>query len=157
MRWFIPAIAVFCVGCAGTSDAPPSDDARLVALLEAHPVTKARLENAAGHRIQVLWSEVVPGPDGPRLSRRSYRLGAEYFYPASTIKLCAALAVLEWLHEQKDPSAPNLTTPFRIHPLTDKRQDRRCGSEGAERSPDARTSAREAVRSFGQPGLQLLL
>lgn len=47
------------------------------------------------HRIQVVVSEVVEGADGqPALQRHAYRADAEYFYPASSIKIAACVAAL---------------------------------------------------------------
>ncbi|MEM7354754.1 MAG: serine hydrolase, partial [Acidobacteriota bacterium] len=74
------------------------------------------------YRLQVLLGLIEPGEDGaPRLVQHGYRLEAEYFYPASSIKLCAAVAALEEvgrLAEATDlPIEP--TTPMIYHPLFD--------------------------------------
>jgi beta-lactamase class A len=48
------------------------------------------VEKADVYRLQVL----VAVPSGGTLRRRGFRVDAEYFYPASAIKLCSAVAVL---------------------------------------------------------------
>ena len=71
-------------------------------------------------RAQVLISEIVTNRSGQiELKRHAYRLGAEYFYPASTVKLCASIAALQTV-ERLQPSA--LATdladvPMKIAPL----------------------------------------
>eukprot|EP01018_Ginkgo_biloba_P014892 Gb_40177 [translate_table: standard] len=49
-------------------------------------------DNAERFRFQVLVSEVAHDQQ-PRFVRYAYRVDNEYFYPASAIKLCAAVAV----------------------------------------------------------------
>ena len=58
------------------------------------------LDKAPDHRVQIVLSELVPQPDGrTTLRSSSYRAGAEYFYPASTIKLLGAIAACERFDE----------------------------------------------------------
>ena len=46
--------------------------------------------------IQILLSEVREDPGGvPTLRRHGFRVDAEYFYPASSVKLCGAIAALK--------------------------------------------------------------
>ena len=52
---------------------------------------RAVLERAAEHRVQVALAEVTPAG---KLERHGLRLAAEPVYPASCIKLCAAVAAL---------------------------------------------------------------
>ncbi len=71
-------------------------------------------------RAQVLISEIVTNNSGRiELNRYGYRMGAEYFYPASTIKLCAAVAALQTIEGLQPPSpAIDLTdVPIEIAPL----------------------------------------
>lgn len=59
------------------------------------------LDQAATYRFQVLVS--VPSPSGSGwLEREGFRVDAEYFYPASAIKLCSAVAALETLTELRE-------------------------------------------------------
>ncbi|QDU32383.1 hypothetical protein KS4_04150 [Poriferisphaera corsica] len=67
-------------------------------------------------RAQALLSIIQP--DGS-ITRHGYRLDAEYFYPASTIKAFASVAALIRLHELNQQDNISLTpqTPLAIHPL----------------------------------------
>ncbi len=65
------------------------------------------LDEAARYRFQVLVS--VPSPDGSGwLEREGFRVDAEYFYPASAIKLCSAVAGLVALTELRDAKGPQV-------------------------------------------------
>jgi Beta-lactamase enzyme family len=71
-------------------------------------------------RAQVLISEVVTNTFGQTtLKRHGYRVGAEYFYPASTVKLCAAVVALQAVEKLQPPSlATDLAdVPMEIAPL----------------------------------------
>lgn len=75
--------------------------------------------HAEEFRLQVLVSEPVVDPDGNvRLARHGHRVDREYVYPASAIKLLAAVAAVETLGEMA-ASDPRLcdTTPLAIWPL----------------------------------------
>ena len=54
--------------------------------------------------------------------RHGYRVDAEYFYPASTIKLCTAVAALAELPRLRAATGLPLTacSPLRFHPLPDR-------------------------------------
>jgi hypothetical protein len=96
------------------------DSALLRRLLDAHPGLRPVLARAAHHRVQVVLGLVEPGPDGrPRLVQHGYRAGEEYLYPASTVKLLAAVAALEWLAELRASTGQPLDvdTPLLFHPL----------------------------------------
>lgn len=78
------------------------------------------LAAAEAHRVQVLVSEVVVAPGGaPGLRRHGFRVDAEYFYPASSIKLCAAVAALQELERLRSEkgTADLLEVPMEIAPL----------------------------------------
>lgn len=72
------------------------------------------LERPADFRLQVLVSRVVEG-DVPRLERHGFRVDAEYVYPASAIKTCAAVAAVATLEEFGLP----LDAALVYHPLFD--------------------------------------
>lgn len=80
---------------------------------------------AAGHRVQILVSFVERDGGAFTLERHGFRVDAEYFYPASAIKLCAAVAALQTMSALKVPagryrSRPRripLDTPLVFHPL----------------------------------------
>lgn len=71
-------------------------------------------------RVQMLIAEVVTNQSGRvELKRLGYRIGAEYFYPASSIKLCAAVAALQTIEQlQAQHHTPDLLeAPMEIAPL----------------------------------------
>jgi hypothetical protein len=62
----------------------------------AGPALLAAIRRAELLRVQILISEAVERPGAPaRLQQHGFRVDAEYFYPASSIKLCAAVAALQ--------------------------------------------------------------
>lgn len=90
-------------------------------LLSAYPGKFSRvLQAAEEHRLQILISAVITNSAGrPVLERAGYRVGAEYFYPASSIKLCAAVAALQTIEQLGASSnCPDLLlAPMEIAPL----------------------------------------
>ena len=97
------------------------DDAELLAILRADPRLASVLEDPERYRLQVLLTEVAPASDGygdddgahsapceatttttttrttttrATLRRRAYRADAEYFYPASAVKIYGAVVAL---------------------------------------------------------------
>lgn len=94
---------------------------RLRHMIEAELPSGGRIvERPDEHRLQVLVGEVVRAPDGTaRIRRHQFRADAEYFYPASAIKLCAVVSAaqeIERLARTADPSI-GLGTPMVFHPL----------------------------------------
>ncbi len=76
--------------------------------------------DAKRYRLQVVLGLIESPSEGrPRLVQHGFRLEAEYFYPASSIKLCAAIAALEGLAELAASAGLKLdeTTPLVYHPL----------------------------------------
>jgi hypothetical protein len=86
----------------GASTAPPD---ALSAILAAHPEWFSTvLAKAREHRLQILYTQI----DRDALNRPSFRsfsygLTDAYFYPASTVKLPAAVLALEKLHDLAVP------------------------------------------------------
>lgn len=81
-------------GCASRDTATEGGLARDLAA--AGPGVRSVLSAPADFRAQILISEPVTNRHGiVRLKRHGYRVDAEYFYPASAIKLCGAVAVLQ--------------------------------------------------------------
>src|SRR5690349_667371 len=79
------------VVAAGMEDS--IDDVALADCLARSPEKfKKLLADPAKYRMQILVSEVMEAGMGARLRRFGYRVDAEYFYPASAIKTCAAVA-----------------------------------------------------------------
>ena len=72
------------------------------------------------YRVQILIAKVVTNRSGRvELRRSGYRVGAEYFYPASSIKLCAAVAALQTIEQLQSQhhTSDLLETPFELAPL----------------------------------------
>lgn len=121
-----------CASAPSNSMRPPAQNLNsLSALLASDP----RLTHVAGeaprYRLQVVLGTLEPGPDGTsRLVQRGFRLDEEYFYPASSIKLFAAIAALERLEGLRRTTGLPLTvdTPLVYHPLFP-------GEERADRDP----------------------
>jgi len=88
-------------------------------ILRSHPGLEKVLDAAHDYRLQAVLGLVEEGPDGPRLVQHGFRLGAEYFYPASSVKLFAAVAALQRLAElrQETGLALDRDTPLVFHPL----------------------------------------
>lgn len=103
MRAVLVTLCLAVSGCAMQAKVSTGGDQRkssaeiadLSPRLLANPALARVLERAKERRVQVLLSRVVYDKRTGlrRLERAGYRLGAEYFYPASSIKLAAALAV----------------------------------------------------------------
>jgi hypothetical protein len=90
------------------ADAPPApapavpDSEYLARILQSRPERfRIALDPAlaAAHRIQILVSFVERRGDSFALDRHGFRVDAEYFYPASAIKLCAAVAAVATMRE----------------------------------------------------------
>ncbi len=79
------------------------------------------LDEAARYRLQVVLGQIEEGEAGRRLMQHAFRADAEYFYPASSIKLCAAVAALEELAALGEATglAIDATTALLFHPLFD--------------------------------------
>lgn len=95
---FLALLAGFLAGCAARPPLPVHD---LTSFLQPATGPLATvLADPATYRFQVLVSEVVDRPGHPpELRRHGYRVDAEYFYPASSIKLCAAVAALQCVEQ----------------------------------------------------------
>ena len=105
------------------------------------PAAAARLDDPAAFRVQVLISGVETAAGQPaRLVRSAYRLGAEYFYPASAIKLAAAVAALQTVERLNaaNGSIDLIETPLRIAPLF-------AGDPSQEDDPTNRAEGRITV------------
>ncbi len=95
--------------------------ADLTPLLQARPETFGRwLADPETYRLQILIAEVTTNAAGqPSLRQWGYRVGAEYFYPASAIKLGAAVTALQTIEAlQAEQHSPDLlAAPLTIAPL----------------------------------------
>lgn len=111
-----------CAGGRGGGKVPPvkSEAPGPLAALLARPAVAERLRQAPELRIQIVLGRIEDGADGKSALRQlGWRAGEEYFYPASAVKLFAAVAALEKLHElQKETGlAIGADTPLVYHPL----------------------------------------
>jgi hypothetical protein len=95
------------------SAAEPPDP--LASILRSHPGWfDAVLARAEEHRLQILYTQIDRDAENrPAFRSYSYRLTDAYFYPASTVKLPAAVLALEKLHDLAVPGL-NRDTPLRI-------------------------------------------
>jgi hypothetical protein len=60
------------------------------------------LENPSKYRLQILYTQINrDNKNRPSFVQHAYRSGAEYFYPASTVKLPAAVLALEYINTLK--------------------------------------------------------
>lgn len=110
------------VATPATHPAPSPIDAPepLRAFLASSVRLRDLASKAAEHRLQVVLGWVEEGTEGrPALRQVDFRAGAEYFYPASAIKLFAAVAAAERLEALRSETGQVLTleTPLVYHPL----------------------------------------
>ena len=91
-------------------------------ILHADERLASQVADASRYRLQVVLGQIAAdAAGGARLVQHTFRAGAEYFYPASSIKLCAAVAALEHLTELASSTGKPIdeTTPLIYHPLFD--------------------------------------
>ncbi|MCB1008943.1 MAG: serine hydrolase [Acidobacteria bacterium] len=113
-------VALLAAGCATKSPVLAPADPPLDAILASDAALRADLETATDRRIQVVLGWIEPGDAGrPVLRQAGFRSGAEYSYPASSVKLFAAIAALERLETLRAETGLDLTldTPLVYHPL----------------------------------------
>jgi hypothetical protein len=107
--------AALTLGAAALGSTPAAHHDPLAAILRSHPEWfDSVLARKGEHRLQILYTQ-IDRDAGNRPVFRSFSLGLtdDYFYPASTVKLPAAVLALEKLN---DLAVPGLTrdTPLRI-------------------------------------------
>lgn len=96
----------------GSMAARSAADVALEQLVRADPELAPTLDEAVRRRIQILVAVPSIGPDGKETLRRArFRVDAEYFYPASAIKLCVALGATEKLAELRDETTGPSDSP----------------------------------------------
>lgn len=95
----------------------PSTDFDLENVLREDPELAPLLDDAERRRVQVLVGLPYETLDAKGIHWIGYRADAEYFYPASAVKLCVAVAVVEKLEELRSSyGAPELelTSPLKV-------------------------------------------
>ena len=119
-RFLLPVLGATGLSC-GCADIHRNQTADLAPVLQRCSNKFDRgLALPETFRAQVLLAEVVTNRLGrPALKRSGYRVDAEYFYPASAIKLCAAVAALQSLEQLQvqAPASDLLEVPLEIAPL----------------------------------------
>ncbi len=109
-------------GCRGGESARLPAPEPLGGILTRDPELAEWTRSAEEHRLQIVLGWLEEDGSGRSVLRQSaYRAGAEYFYPASSIKLFAAIAALERLAELAGETGLELgpDTPLVYHPLFD--------------------------------------
>jgi len=97
-------LTILATSCAaflqGPAEIQQGDSRYLTEMLEADPRLSAFLAHASAHKIQIIFTQVDRDKAGdPRLTTYSFRDDADFYYPASLVKLPVALATLEKLRE----------------------------------------------------------
>jgi hypothetical protein len=132
MHGMLALLAILAI--AACPQDPPRDLEALLAKNSARFAAVAK--NASEHRLQILLAEPVQRPDGSVELRRSrYGDPQRYFYPASSIKLCAVVGALLELNASnaREQTQLGLDTPLAIEPrfpgdkLIDKDPSNRAG------------------------------
>ncbi|MBV1924048.1 MAG: class A beta-lactamase-related serine hydrolase [Flavobacteriaceae bacterium] len=87
-------LLILCVSCEKKTTTTPLDNA----LQSQHPAIKKVMDNPEGHEIQILYSQIDTNEDGETVfTDYNFQLNNQnYFYPASTVKLPAAILALEF-------------------------------------------------------------
>ncbi len=97
-----------------------ADNDLLTQILQSHEGLAATMDRPADFRVQIVLGLVEEGPAGtPVLRQQGFRTDAEYFYPASTVKLFAAVAAAQKIAAIREETGYgiDLDTPMMIHPL----------------------------------------
>jgi hypothetical protein len=99
-------------------------DAIFAEVLRSTPTLRGLAAEPERYRMQILFAEILPEENGKiSLKRYAYRENAEYFYPASTVKIAAAASAIQVLEAlQKEHTWISVDTPMRIHPLFEDEQ-----------------------------------
>lgn len=108
----LPAFALLCVPQSPVPEVSPRD---LAALLAKEPALAKVVAASKEHRLQILLAEPVRRASGTvGLVRSQLGDAQQYFYPASSIKLCGAIAALLQLneHNRAHGTAHGLATQF---------------------------------------------
>jgi hypothetical protein len=128
---------------AATAAAAATSDERMRDLLASHPGLRQVVDAAPEFLLQVVLGLVEEdGAGEPVLVQSGFRLGAEYFYPASAVKLFAAVAALERLAElRQETGLPiDADTALAFHPLF-------AGEELEDADPSNLAGGRITVRA----------
>jgi hypothetical protein len=121
MKQLVWIVALIVIGISSvTSKATMAQDNLVPQILDSQPQLQEVVTLSANFRLQIVLGLVEEGADGNRVLRQhTYRAGAEYFYPASTVKLFAAVAAAQKLAAIREETgySIDLDTPMMVHPL----------------------------------------
>ncbi len=117
--WLCLGAAVIAAACNPLSTGPRAPlaaedmggDVGLDALLRSDPAIAALVDDAGRRKLQVLIA--VPREDEsgkPTLRRLGFRVDAEYFYPASAVKLAVAVAAAQKLDDLQTAPSTRMRT-----------------------------------------------
>lgn len=120
LRRVLASTLIFLASSLPVAEPTHALDEQLQAALRANPRLAPIIDNAAEYRLQIVLGLVQTDPDGRSVLRQqTFRTDEEYFYPASTVKLFAAVAAAQKLAELREETtyAIDLDTPMIVHPL----------------------------------------
>ncbi len=108
MRFFYVVLLIFATACSG-----PDLDPIEKTTLSAHPAMLQVWHDPNAYEVQILFTEIERDSVGKAVfTDHSFAVNdSVYFYPASTVKLPAAVLALEYLSKQE---ALTPTTPYKM-------------------------------------------
>jgi hypothetical protein len=145
-RFRIPTLVAFGLLIFSGGQAMAEDD--LLQQILRSPKLQEVVSRAADYRLQVVLGRVEVKDDDRRvLKQYKFRAGAEYFYPASTVKLFAAVAATQKLATLREETglAIDLDTPMVYHPLF---EDEEVEKEDPDNVEGGTLTVRQQIREI---------
>ncbi len=138
-------VSSLCLALLAASDPTTDEEPRpMLSEILKEPELATVARRAEEFRLQIVLGQVEGAPDGAlRLRQETFRADEEYFYPASSIKLFAALAAVERVRRLREAEGieVDLDTPLTLTP--------RFSRDGRAESPTPETfTVRRAVREI---------
>ena len=141
------ALATLAVGACVSPLARSAALPDLAAIFASHPGLRTLPAEAPPTGCRSSWARSSDAGGRPRLVQHSFRAGAEYFYPASAVKLFAAVAALErWPARARD--RPRRSTPTRRWSSIRSSPARPRGRATPPISTAARITVRHEIRKL---------
>lgn len=108
MKRLFLILLMACVSCSEKTENP-----LMLVLQSEHPSISKVMDNLENHEVQILYTEIERDANGSiHFIDHSFQVNAKnYFYPASTVKLPAAVLALEWA------DADTLVTPHTTYSI----------------------------------------
>lgn len=142
-------LTIFAMGLSGVAGGQTmAQDDLVVAILDSHEGLTDVVDHAADYRLQVVLGLVEEDADGaPVLRQHGFRAGAEYFYPASTVKLFAAVAAAQKIADLRATTglAIDLDTPLIYHPQF---EDGKMESKDEDNVESGEITVRQQIRKI---------